>query len=230
MVLIILFLFFEIRTHKTHFNSDLFIDFEEIDLLEQIREEKEKEIQELIEKGNLTENELSEIERELKSNMAVNELSTGLNEDLRDDKAEKADDLYEMAKRLQQELDATNKAFEELKDFGAIDKTYYDTLTKEPITKFYKGPTNISYELKDRFMAKLEVPVYKCEGGGTVVVLIEVNQKGYVVNVKIDVKNSELNDCFVESATNAAYTTRFNPSETAPDLQKGKITYRFVSQ
>lgn len=229
MFLLIVFLAIEIKTKKQHFSSELVFDFEQVDVMEEIRKEKEKEIQELLAQTDLSSQEMQNLNNDLQSNRAVNESVDELNDNLRDDRNSSDDELYEMAKRLQEQLDKTNQEFQKLDDFGALDEEI-DTLTKPIQTSFYKGPTNITFELKNRLMAKLEVPVYKCQGGGSVKVKILVNRNGYVVKTTIDIANSVLDECFLEAATNAAMVTRFNKSVTAPENQEGSITYNFVAQ
>ncbi len=95
----------------------------------------------------------------------------------------------------------------------------------------YKGPTNITYKLENRYDVYLKVPVYLCQYGGQVTVNIAVNRDGKVVSVKVDKETSETHDpCLVEAALRGAYNTYFNKKADAPKLQKGSITYIFVPQ
>ncbi len=96
--------------------------------------------------------------------------------------------------------------------------------------KIYKGPTNIFYNLEDRSVTNLAVPVYKCEGSGTVVVEIKVNQRGYVINAKVISGDASENQCLVTAAKKAALKTRFNHNVFAPFRQTGSITYNFIAQ
>jgi hypothetical protein len=64
-----------------------------------------------------------------------------------------------------------------------------------------------------------------------VVLKIEVNQQGYVVNLEIDRAQSNIPDaCILETAEKAAKTTRFNFGNTGPAIQKGTLTYIFIAQ
>ncbi len=95
----------------------------------------------------------------------------------------------------------------------------------------YEGPTNIYYNLENRKISYLKVPVYKCEGGGIVQVEIRVNRRGKVEWISIDTATSTTKDpCLIKAAREAAQLTRFNFSTQAPLLQQGTITYRFVAQ
>ncbi|MCX6223606.1 MAG: hypothetical protein NTV01_02430 [Bacteroidia bacterium] len=95
----------------------------------------------------------------------------------------------------------------------------------------YKGPTNIYFELKDRKVAYLPIPVYKCKGGGTVRVDIRVSQRGKVEWTTINNPGTDTQDpCFLDAAKDAALRTRFNFSTAAIALQQGYIIYHFVAQ
>lgn len=84
-----------------------------------------------------------------------------------------------------------------------------------------------SYTLKDRtVVGQLPNPIYTCNGSGKVVVKIEVNQNGYVVDAKIDKKKSSTrNECLFDNALNYARDALFSASEITE--QKGSITYYF---
>jgi hypothetical protein len=95
----------------------------------------------------------------------------------------------------------------------------------------YQGPTNIYYNLKDREVVYLHIPVYKCQGGGTVQVDIRVGKRGKVELVTINSEGTDTRDpCFLDAAKDAARRTRFNFSSPAPQLQSGYIIYHFVAQ
>jgi hypothetical protein len=95
----------------------------------------------------------------------------------------------------------------------------------------YAGPTRIYYNLKGRYQTYLNIPIYKCEGSGKIVMNIEVNQKGDVLNAKVLPAESTTTDpCLIETAVNAALISRFNPDAFAEKVQMGTLTYHFVSQ
>lgn len=113
-------------------------------------------------------------------------------------------------------------ATEELKLFRA-DKTEEEQV--------YKGATNIYFTLEEREVVHLEVPVYKCQGGGLVKLDIRVNRRGIVEFVSVDDAASETSDdCLINAAREAAMKTRFNLNQAAPLLQSGTLTYRFIAQ
>lgn len=95
----------------------------------------------------------------------------------------------------------------------------------------YSGPTRIYYNLAGRTHTYLPIPIYKCEGSGKVALTIEVAQKGEVISAKVLTSESTTSDpCLVETAVNAAMSSRFNGDVNAPRVQEGTLTYHFVAQ
>jgi len=95
----------------------------------------------------------------------------------------------------------------------------------------YKGPTRIYYDLQGRNHTYLPIPIYKCQGSGKIVLLIEVNQKGIVENASVIEGESTVKDeCLMETAIGSALISRFEPDLNAPKIQKGTLTYIFVAQ
>lgn len=78
-----------------------------------------------------------------------------------------------------------------------------------------------------RTSRSLNIPAYRCEGGGDVVVEITVNRAGEVVNARVQSGGDE---CMRESALRAARVSRFNIDQSAPARQQGTITYIFIPQ
>lgn len=107
-----------------------------------------------------------------------------------------------------------------------------ENLEKSPRTPVnYQGPTRIYYDLKERNHLYLPIPIYKCQGAGKVVLLIEVNQKGDVVKASVITSESTTSDpCLVETAVKSAVISRFNPDNSAPKIQTGTLSYHFVAQ
>ncbi len=95
----------------------------------------------------------------------------------------------------------------------------------------FKGETNISYRLENRYDTYIYVPVYLCQYGGSVTVAILVDQSGKVVKTKLDNSSATTKDaCLREAALKAANRMRFNQSSSAPSLQKGSVTFIFQAQ
>lgn len=86
--------------------------------------------------------------------------------------------------------------------------------------------SSLTYSLKNRKSIDLPNPVYTCNGSGKVVVKIEVNKNGYVVNTKIDKRNSTTrNECLFDNAMDYARKALFSHSDI--EEQEGTITYYF---
>ncbi len=95
----------------------------------------------------------------------------------------------------------------------------------------YKGPTRIYYDLAGRTHTYLPIPIYKCQGSGKIVLLIEVDEKGAVKNAGVIVGESTTRDeCLIETAVGTALRSRFNANLNGPKIQKGTLTYIFVAQ
>jgi hypothetical protein len=95
----------------------------------------------------------------------------------------------------------------------------------------YKGPTRIFYDLPGRTHTYLPIPIYKCQGSGKVVLLIEVDEKGTVKNASVIAPESTTSDdCLLETAVKTALISRFSADLNAPKLEKGTLTYLFVAQ
>ena len=89
--------------------------------------------------------------------------------------------------------------------------------------------TSISYSLVERNAYELPPPIYTCIEGGKVVINIEVDAMGYVIQADFNAKSSGTsNGCLVENAIAYALKARFNPSSRS--TQKGTITYLFQSK
>jgi len=231
MVVVVLMLSFKIKSNYDEFYSEVQIEFQTMEFEEIVREESKDKLKELLKETELTPEEKIMQDIRERSNKAVNEALEDLEQELSDDKQMEDDDLYQEAKDLQDRLDETNKRFKENREFGAEDTDVKNIKKdKKPVNRA-KGTTNISYKLPGgRQMIKKSVPVYMCEGGGKVVVKIEVNNAGYVTYATIDQNNSVNDPCLHPTAVRAAKTTRFNADASAPKIVKGTITYIFVSQ
>jgi len=95
----------------------------------------------------------------------------------------------------------------------------------------YRGPTRIYYDLQGRGHTYLPIPIYKCQGSGKIVLLIEVNQKGIVENASIiEGESTAKDECLMETAIGSALRSRFEPNLNAPRIQKGTLTFIFVAQ
>ncbi|MDR3133369.1 MAG: hypothetical protein LBU42_05020 [Prevotellaceae bacterium] len=146
---------------------------------------------------------------------------------LRDDRNTDVSQLYEEAREVQQRIDAARR--EAALRQGSDDDVVAPAVSVAAVEK-YEGPSVLSYDLSGRKHLSLPVPVYQCFGGGDVTVQIEVNPRGYVTNVSIQVSASVDNTCLYEAAKRAALRSRFAVDANAPEKQKGNIVYRFIPQ
>lgn len=112
-----------------------------------------------------------------------------------------------------------------------------DTLKKEektqkekPQTVFFVGNSRVEYFLAERYRVKLPIPVYKCEGAGTVEVAISVNRMGMVVAAEVVKQRSNASECMREAALNAALTSEFSKHPQAAAIQYGRVVYKFAAQ
>lgn len=94
------------------------------------------------------------------------------------------------------------------------------------------GPATVTCDLPGRTeVGKVYIPAYLCKGQGKVVVRITVDQLGVVEQAKVDEQASSSNlACHLNFAVEAAASTKFSRSSTAPLHQKGTITYIFLAQ
>ncbi len=101
-----------------------------------------------------------------------------------------------------------------------------DAKKQEYTNNLAKRRTSVSFSLIDRTHYKLPPPIYTCIEGGKVVINIEVDRYGNVIEADFNAKSSgTANGCLVDNAIAYALKSKFNPSEKP--IQKGSITYLF---
>ena len=148
---------------------------------------------------------------------------------LKDDRGTNADELYREAERLAQDLkDGQNRVQENPEDYVASPVQQKEDKKAEP--KPYSGPSVLSWSLDGRKASHLPIPAYRCYGAGEVTVVITVDNRGTVVNAKVDESVSTADNCLRTFAVRAARLSRFSASQTAPARQIGTITYAFIAQ
>ena len=94
----------------------------------------------------------------------------------------------------------------------------------------YTGESNIIYYLENRYHVSLPIPVYLAQGGGKIVIEINVDRQGRVVNANLAAGQKNRDQQIVMYAQTAALKTLFNADPKAPAIQKGTIHYNFVAQ
>lgn len=149
---------------------------------------------------------------------------------LKDDKGINAEELYKDAERLARELkEGQNRREDDSDAFAAAQPDRQDTPDREK-PRPYSGPSVLSWSLDGRNASHLPIPAYRCYGAGEVTVIITVNNRGDVVNAKVDDKLSTSDSCLRTFAVRAARLSKFSASASAPARQMGTITYSFIAQ
>ena len=144
------------------------------------------------------------------------------------------EDLYAMEKeefnRLAQERRDQGKEITVPQlDPSRFNKDNYMDKTPKPVK--VEGLTTVSYDLKGRTDIILEVPAYLCKGSGKVSVQVAVDASGRVLKAELDAARTTTRDaCMVDNAIASAAGARFTRSSSAPDPQRGTITYVFLPQ
>jgi hypothetical protein len=93
-----------------------------------------------------------------------------------------------------------------------------------------KDNTTVSYFLEGRWHSYIYIPTYKCQGGGTVIMDIVINQSGKVISALIADNKSTSDPCLREEAYQSAISARFNSDAKASVKQLGTISYVFLPQ
>ena len=104
---------------------------------------------------------------------------------LKDDRGTNAEELYKEAERLAKELqEGQHKADDTPDSFAAVQEEKKEKKKEE--AKPYSGPSVLSWSLDGRRASRLPIPAYRCYGAGEITVIITVNNRGDVVNAKVD--------------------------------------------
>ena len=149
---------------------------------------------------------------------------------LKDDRGTNAEELYKEAERLAKELqEGQHKADDTPDNFAAVQEEKKEKKKEE--AKPYSGPSVLSWSLDGRRASRLPIPAYRCYGAGEITVIITVNNRGDVVNAKVDDSTTSSQDgCLRTFAIRAARLSKFSASPEAPARQMGTITYAFIAQ
>ena len=191
------------------------------------QEQIEKEQEEKAFKEDISRRLDKLIETAMQSSEPIRNIAVNTGSTLRDDRNTDVENLYKDAERLAQEL-RNGHAIEE----DAREETVElpSEKKKEEKKKEYAGPSVLSYTLDGRKASHLNIPAYRCNGGGDVTVIITVDPQGKVVNAKVMEEISSDDQCLRNFAIRAARLSRFNADPDAPVRQTGEILYRFIAQ
>ena len=169
----------------------------------------------------------------IETNKAYNEAEAFLKEGISSEDDGLDNKLAEMDAAIAQGLtnnsdDAIKIAKEKLEE--TFETTLKSNKTTKKTTQGNNRKTTISYRLKDRKTIALPNPVYTCEGGGKIVISIEVNAAGNVTKATYNKSRSTTtNGCLIDSALQYANTSKFTTMTNKP-TQLGTITYNFPGQ
>lgn len=98
----------------------------------------------------------------------------------------------------------------------------------------YDGQVTAEFDLAGRQALSLDIPGYRCRGGGVVVLDITVSPGGEVVEVGVRSARSSgaaaLTECLQAESLRSARQCRFAAKAGAPKRQSGTLTYRFIAQ
>ena len=206
--------------------QEVLIDFIDPTILEKAIEEKKKEVKTLSQQQFIKNLQNEYSVKNIAVNEADHDAKPAIDEMVKDIKSE-----LNIKENRQTEQISPQPKIEDIKKKEAKVTDNRPKYNAQGEKLFYKGPTTISYSLEGRTEVYIYPPVYQCQGSGKVVVDIVVNQSGYVIDAIINKSKSQINDdCLVEAANRAALTTRFNAKNTAPERQRGTITYIFIAQ
>lgn len=168
----------------------------------------------------------------------ISDANSNLDASIRDSKRSDASKIYEEAERVKSQMlsgaDAYQRALREIEQSGRKpEKQSNDRRGAEgqkAQTANYKGSVSVEWDLPDRTDVYMHVPAYQCQNAGMVVVAIVVNRNGRVIQASVDKITSSDDPCIGDMAVKAAMASSFNASASAPERQRGTITYTFKAQ
>lgn len=224
LLVVILFLWFKLGEAREEHKDQVMIEFNpEIKPLEDKTEKAEKAGAE-IEKAmpNLSSGEVHSI--------AAN-VSGKLDEKLSTSKYEQQvmQELGISSLKPENKVNATSSAPDENGIDQAAEKNSPDKEGYVP-NIIRKENTTVSYFLENRWHRYLYIPTYKCQGGGTVIIDIVIDQSGKVISATLAENKSTHDQCLLEEAYHSATTAVFNSDSKSPTKQIGTITYVFLAQ
>ena len=105
-----------------------------------------------------------------------------------------------------------------------------DSEKNEEVVKTNFGHTRITYNVPPNRKARhIDRPIYRCQGGGEVVIAVVVSPDGQVLQATIKSSNTK-EECILEMAIFSAQNFLFERDNSAEKRVNGTITYIFVAQ
>lgn len=234
LIAVIIFMLFQVRSIQKENEQRYIVEFEPVqEEAPEVKKQPEPQTPTTVEKIFKGDNEMLNIARNLanKSDQKINAqdyIDMVKDEMIKNGQLGK-DNYIDEQKRMKENSNGDEKiAMETEKPKSSKPE---EPRQSQKLASNYSGPTRIYYELAGRTHTYLPIPIYKCEGSGKVALTIEVAQKGEVISAKVLSSESTTSDpCLVETAVNAALSSRFNGDVNAPRVQEGTLTYHFVAQ
>ncbi|HKK41054.1 MAG TPA: hypothetical protein VJ963_01505 [Bacteroidales bacterium] len=230
LIAAIIFMLFQLKAVKSNINQNYVIEFEEPPQLqpEKKPDEKPKTIENIFQDDpemlNIAKNLANKTNQKINAEDYVNKVKEEL---IKSGKLSADNFIDEQKQKLNNRGD--EKLAYEKDSTSAGNKNKASESQK--MAANYKGPTRIYYNLKGRNHTYLPIPIYMCEGSGKIVLSIEVNQQGEVEKARVIAGESTTSDpCLIETATETALISRFNPDINSPRIETGTLTYVFVAQ
>jgi hypothetical protein len=216
MAIIILFMIFKLGEVKRKHLETVQIEFlNELTRIEDLLAEKNEEPV-----------DIKPLDAQTAKNIAVN-VAEKLNQEISTDKyleeVKEELDIEELNQQLSRDIPEENAPeFVEHTD---------NQKEKEKIKQEkYKGRTRITVNLRNRTIRKQDVPVYRCESGGIVVIHIMVDQSGNVIDASYSNTSVSRDECLIEEAIKYSYRFKFSSDLSGEPKQRGTITYEFIPQ
>ena len=209
---------FNLNESVESLEKELEIDNQSISKIKTIKINEEKKNSNVINKKN---DSLSELEINIEN--VITEISEAQNQKISD---YTKSILSNLSKKTDNEIENQGQGENnEYFDNGVAEGNPYSTIY---FGQEGRGGKGVGYGLNGRNLQYQGKDVPKCNESGTVVVRIEVNQKGDVVSAKAGVKGTTNNDpCLLEPAKNTALTHKWFPDKNAPKKQIGFVVIQF---
>ncbi len=219
LILSIAFVSAKIFTGSKPHTQGMYIDLSELSQLEELRDKLQEEVE-----------AKQELDWSSVANRASNENS--LDERVQDDRGTNTSELNDAAKAAQEEMRANREAYEKaMEEINAIGKGSSESADEHKERRDVKvsGNVTVSYSFSDpvRHAQNLVVPAYQCKSGGEVIVAVQVDRGGEIISAKVERGGD---DCMRETALKAAKRSTFNIDSSAPEKQRGTISYIFIPQ
>lgn len=204
------------------------IDLQTLAELQKQKEQLEQQVKE----RQQSVDDLSDVRNRISNDQAE---ESDMDSRLRDDRSTDMEKLTADAQRAQERMRANRERYEQgLADEQAMRRKpqkEQSEQTSTPSSKA-KGRVTVSYSFRNpvRTAQYLDIPAYRCENGGEVIVNVTINRNGDVIAASVDKGRSAADECMWETALESTHKSRFNIDTSAPERQTGTISYIFIPQ